>query len=495
MTRRVLHWTVLTALASGACAQTAGPYLAQGELVGEVTPTGAIVRTRLTLRPQPNPGRAAPKWTKDAPAVWTADLPEGVPGAPGRVRIHYAAGQDTGAALATQSADPPDALPGAKTTEWQTVDEKTDYSAQFRLAGLRPGTRHHYRAECAPLAGGRARLGPVGSFQTAPAPEARAAVTFCVITGQAMRSRDLEAPGRPGGFQSYVSMAKLRPHFLVCTGDSVYYDNDGIWALDEAVARHHWNRLYALPTVRGLFRVASGYWEKDDHDYRWDDCWPSQRVPGKLGSRITDEMGRRLFRQAVPMGELTYRTFAWGKGLQIWLVEGRDYRSSNRLRDRLVDGKVVKTIWGPPQKAWLKKTLAASTCRYKVLISPTPLIGPDRAAKADNHANKRGFHLEGREFLAWAAENVPQGLYIICGDRHWQYHSVDPQTKVQEFSCGPISDRHAGGSPGMDPAIQKYHRVTGGFLSVAVEPAGSDWKITFRHHRPDGSAAREIRNP
>ena len=46
------------------------------------------------------------------------------------------------------------------------------------------------------------------------------------------------------------------------------------------------------------------------------------------------------------MGEQTYRTFRWGKDLQIWLVEGRDFRSPNNMPDG-----PDKTIWGAEQKA------------------------------------------------------------------------------------------------------------------------------------------------
>ena len=33
------------------------------------------------------------------------------------------------------------------------------------------------------------------------------------------------------------------------------------------------------------------------------------------------------------MGETIYRTFRWGKLLQIWLTDGRDFRSPNTMKD------------------------------------------------------------------------------------------------------------------------------------------------------------------
>jgi len=103
----------------------------------------------------------------------------------------------------------------------------------------------------------------------------------------------------------------------------------------------------------------------------------------------------------------------------------------------------------------------------------------------------RGCCHEGREFLRWVAESKISGFSIICGDRHWQYVSLDPETKIGEFSSGPISDVHAGGSPGYDPAYHHYHHVGGGFLSVEVVPLDADWRIRFRHHGPDGRVLHE----
>src|SRR6185436_6509670 len=83
--------------------------------------------------------------------------------------------------------------------------------------------------------------------------------------------------------------------------------------------------------------------------------------------------GLGIFREQVPMGERTYRTFRWGKGVQVWFVEGRDFRSPNTMKDG-----PTKTIWGKEQKQWVFDTLRKSDADFKILISPTPLVGPDR---------------------------------------------------------------------------------------------------------------------
>ena len=122
-----------------------------------------------------------------------------------------------------------------------------------------------------------------------------------------------------------------------------------------------------------------------------------------------------------------------------------------------------------------------SNATWKVLVSPTPLVGPDRATgKNDNHSNV-GFSHEGDEIRGWLKANAPDNFFVLCGDRHWQYHSVHPATGVQEFSVGAASDEHAGGTPGEDKSIHRFHRVKGGFLSVTLKREGKQSGILFEH--------------
>ena len=103
-------------------------------------------------------------------------------------------------------------------------------------------------------------------------------------------------------------------------------------------------------------------------------------------------------------GGMSYRTIRWGRDLQIWLTEGRDFRSPNKQADG-----PEKTIWGVEQKAWFQRTVKESDATWKVLISPTPLVGPDRRGKNDNHANA-GYAHEGDELRAWIQANVADHL-------------------------------------------------------------------------------------
>jgi alkaline phosphatase D len=436
---------------------------ASGVKVGEVTDTTAIVWTRLTADAErKNHGLAITgRVGKGGPRPVTVPVDElegACPGAEGRIRVRYSTSED---------------LKDAAETKWADVNAKTDFSHQFHLKDLRPATTYQYAVETTGKSG-QPRHGALrGKFTTAPTPAAEASVRFCVMTCQAYFDRD-----HPDGHNIYVSMLRLDPKFVAFTGDNVYYDSEEPRALTPRLARYHWERMFSLPRQRELLRNVGSYFEKDDHDTVNDDSWP-----GRKQGELTFAEGQKIFRQQVPLGESIYRTFRWGRHLQIWLTDGRDFRSPNNTPDG-----PDKTIWGREQKEWLKQTLAESDATWKVLISPTPIVGPDRTNKADNHAN-RTFQHEGDEIRAWFAEHVPDNFFVLCGDRHWQYHSVHPRTGLNEFAVGAASDAHAGGSPGLDEEYHRFHRVKGGFVSV--EAAGQE--IVIRHHDVDGNAVNEYR--
>ena len=366
----------------------------------------------------------------------------------------------------------------AESTEWVKVSAASDFSHQFDLTDLKPDTQYYYACDAMDEAG-KTLASYFGRFRTAPAEKTPSDFQFFVMTCQMYHDRD-HAAGHP----IYPSMGKLAPVFTCMTGDLVYYDNEAPAAVTPRLARYHWERMFSLPRLVDFISNHGTYWLKDDHDTLYDDSWPGQEM-GKLSF----EEGQKIYRQQAPMPHApqpSYRTFRWGRDLQVWLTDGRDHRSPNRTPDG-----PEKTIWGKEQKAWFFRTVKASTATWKILVSPTPLVGPDRKGKNDNHANA-GFNHEGDEIRAWLKEHVPDNFFVICGDRHWQYHSVHPQTGLQEFSSGAPSDSRSGGTPGHDPTIHKFHRVRGGFLSVALKPDDKASTISFRHHDVNGEVVNEF---
>jgi len=448
-------------------------HLGMGFRVGEVTGTSAILWTRVTASAGRNetgyrePKKRTRRIKMYVPSKRSLSSRQGeIDGAAGEVRVHWA---EMGKAN------------NRKTLPWVGVRAEQDFTHQFAITGLEPGRTYRVSVEARERPGANITATASGTFRTPCPPDISQDVTFTVVTGQSYWDLD-----DPAGYQIYPAMAKLKPHFVVPTGDTVYLDSEAPRARTVGLARYHWHRMYSLPRHIAFHRHVPGYWEVDDHDSWVDDCWPTKSAPWMLPLRF--EQGFAIYREQVPIGRLTYRTIRWGRDLQIWLVEGRLYRSPNSMPDG-----PGKTIWGSEQLAWLKRTILASDASFRVLISPTPIVGPDRTkGKNDNHSNA-AFATEGNHFRNWTRQHRLTNFFVCCGDRHWQYLSVDPATGLREFSCGPASNEHAGGTPGRNPKIQPFHRVKGGFLSVQVARKQGRPAILFRHHGVRGQVFNEYR--
>nr|WKN38460.1 alkaline phosphatase D family protein [Tunicatimonas sp. TK19036] len=441
----------------------------QGIMAGEVTATSVILQTRLT----------------------TSDtlIDNDLPGASGIACFE----------LATDSS-----FTNAFRTTWQQSVPSCDYIVKIPVTGLQPYQRYYYRALYGtdPSSAEKTRI---GTFRTLADTLAVDSVSMVIVTGMNFRrfhygreqdNIGYQGPDKDLGYPALATITRMQPDFFISTGDNLYYDHPppGMdTAQTVATMRQHWHWQLEQPRYRQLFAKVPTYWEKDDHDYRWNDADTA------MVGLPTHEDGIRLFKEQFPivdpndLNPITYRTYRLNRDVQIWLIEGRDYRSPNEMPDG-----PQKSIWGEAQKQWLKRTLLESDATYKLMISPTPMVGPDDAYKNDNHANPKGFRHEGDEFFAWLQEHqlLDKNFYIICGDRHWQYHAINPDG-IEEFSTGALVDgnsrlgRKAGDPESTDPEglIQQPYlqpEASGGFLKVTITPQTQGVQATFTHYDENG---------
>lgn len=470
-------------------------------MVGEVGETSAILQSRLTSS---NP-RQDPRW-------------EGVRGAQGWARFEIADNER---------------FENSRMTDWIEASPYSDFIVKSKVNSLRPASRHYYRLHYGPEKDNQ-RKSESATFRTLAGSDTAAAYSFAIVTGMnysffhytgSSRVGPYTGPDKELGYPALASMLELEPDFFVGTGDNVYYDHPGhrgrAQTRHEMRKKHH--EQYSQPRFLDLFRKTATYWMKDDHDHRFDDSdavnavrirapkqldyYPRTNIhEGESGSGFlpSHELGLAVFREQMPVVDpqdrdaVTYRTHRVSRDLQVWIVEGRDYRSPLDQPDG-----PRKTIWGAQQKAWLQKTLKESDATFKLLLSATPMVGPDSSSKRDNHTNLNGYRHEGDAFFAWLADNGIGGdeFFVACGDRHWQYHSIRPDG-YEEFSSGALVDANAilGSFPGdpntTDPAgeiKQPFHspEASGGFLIISVTPDGSSARAEFRFYDENGKLLYE----
>ena len=447
----------------------------QGIMVGEVTATRALIQVRLTKTDQL--------------------IDREVPGIKGVVEF----------TLSESNSDP----------QIVAAIAEHDHIARIEFSELKPGTQYNCKTR---IGSDKESLsdGPTATFKTLPGAESNETVRFVVVTGmnygkfhgddridRAIHLRDnntalaepYSGPGKELGYPALEAILKQKPDFFIGTGDNVYYDTPKDPRAETITQlRQKWHEQFVQPRYRDLFSAVPTYWMVDDHDYRIDDGDNSGDYDP------SPELAQRIMLEQLPYAKmdeekpLTYRTHRVSKDLQIWLPEGRIYRSPNAMEDG-----PGKTIWGEEQKAWIKKTLSESDAKYKLFISATPMIGPDDLRKTDNHTDIGGFRHEQADLFAFLKETGidKKGFYFICGDRHWQYHSVD-SSGLEEFSCGALVDvnsrlgRKPGDPESTDPdglIKQPYYQTpkSGGFLMVEVKAEGeSDAKLKVTWHDEHG---------
>ena len=431
--------------------------LGQGQMAGEVTLDSVILQARLT------------KGTK----LINGDLP----GQLGTGRFELSESKDF--LLSFYSP-------------WNKATPGNDYIIKAPVYDLLSDTQYYYR-----LIYGRnqskTKKGPVGIFRTLSLnAKRRKPVRLIIISNMNYDAfhngiNAYEGTDKNLGYPAFETILEQNPNFLICAGNNVFYDDPEINAAKTvAQMRRKWHEQFAQPRLINLLHQVPTYWQKNDRDHRFtvSDTTTTDRKP-------THKTGASVFKEQVPIVDLqqrnalTYRTHRLNKLVQIWLVETRDHRNANH--DSSTENK---TLWGQEQRDWLKQTIEESDAVFKLLISPTPMIGPDNAYKRDNHTNANGFRNEGDHFITWLRKNDFQdkNFYIICGDRSWQYHS-EHLTHIEEFCTGTLIDAQAqaaikpGNPKGTDPSAlitQRYASIepTGGFLTVDIKPGENEEPAT-----------------
>ncbi|MCA9061630.1 MAG: hypothetical protein KDA96_01145, partial [Planctomycetaceae bacterium] len=196
-----------------------GPFLADGTRNSWSDQNSIVIWTRTTRFPEmlvdglPFVSLSAREAnalsrSRDPDELLRAQLPDGAtldqmfgacPGAAGRVRLSWF----------------PEGSPDeTKRTEWTTTDSESDFTAQWKLTDLKPGTQYTTIVE-AQTTDGQPGASLTGSFRTAPAADVAKPLRFCVTTCHDFIRRDDDM----NGHKIYPTMSHMNPDFLVHAGD------------------------------------------------------------------------------------------------------------------------------------------------------------------------------------------------------------------------------------------------------------------------------------
>jgi alkaline phosphatase D len=349
------------------------------------------------------------------------------------------------------------------------VGVEGDLTGQVEIGGLRPASPHTVRVWFSET-GASTRSGPAASarFRTAPEPGAANAVRIAWsgdLAGQNV-CRDADE-----GFPILRTIDEFAPDLFLGLGDMIYADNrcekvgsygnaqikgDFGKAVDLEGFRAHWRYSREDPHLRALLSRTSYVAVWDDHEVV-NDFGPlhdARPQPGGSSNPLLP-IGLRAFLEHNPIrkgpetpGRL-YRSLRWGRHVELFLLDTRQYRDANAATD---DPALPKTLLGREQRSWLEASVTASDATWKVVVSSVPMSIPTgfRAEKRgrDGWANGElgtGFENELlailRSFRDAGVRNnvwITTDVHFATGFRYVPFPE-SPGFRVHELVTGPLS--------------------------------------------------------
>lgn len=347
------------------------------------------------------------------------------------------------------------------------VTAEHDFAGKVQVTGLEPDTRYRYKVR---FGDGRGRgshdEAAEGSFTTAPRANRPKPVTFAWggdLAGQNV-CRDATE-----GFPIFKAINRAPLDFFIGLGDMIYAD--GVC---------HPVGLYGNAQVPGAFLQAANkadYWahwkyNREDDGYRtllgrlpyyaiWDDhevvndfgpLHDTRTNPPYIPGVPLLPIGLGAFLDYNPIAESAatpqrlYRNVRWGKHLELFILDTRQYRDSNFEEDT---DALPKTMLGREQVAWLKDAIKRSDATWKVIVSSVPMSIPTGSAAGRdgwaNFAQSNGFERELLGVLRFMKDNGARNLVFITTDVHFaevfRYtpFTEDPGFQVHEFVSGQIN--------------------------------------------------------
>ena len=335
------------------------------------------------------------------------------------------------------------------------VGPETDLVGKVALPGLPSGARIHYRT--------RFDDSPwiAGAFGT-PAADARDVVL--AWSGDTNGQGWGIDPAR-GGMPAYSALLARAPDLFVHCGDAIYgddpipkslpLDGGGTWnnltdpdkahvaeTLADFRGAHRYPRRSA--EVRALSAAVPLFSVWDDHEVR-NNWFPGEILDdARYSERRVDQLAihaRRAMYEYAPMlrtGPM-YRVVPWGPLLDVFLLDGRTYRSPNEPAP--ADGALL----GAEQTAWLLDALASSRAVWKVVACDMPVgvVVSERGKKVpranDGWANGNGPPVERETELARLLRGLRdrgvKNVFWITADVHYAaaHHMTPAKAAFKEF--------------------------------------------------------------
>jgi alkaline phosphatase D len=283
-----------------------------------------------------------------------------------------------------------------------------DNTVQTTVKRLDADELHYYRF-C-----GSGACSPKGKFTTAPKRKASETIRFA-YTGDTDATM-APGTGQPayGNFETFEAMRDEKNDFNIHFGDTIYSDSEVGGVPPALTVEEKWDKYKLNIEQLNLFRLrksAGFYSHWDDHEFINDFSIPEDGMP-------LYRAGVKAFRNYAPVtysdAEGLYRTFRWGRNLELFFLDQRSFRSAKASATRVCDNpdtpgapdlaptapqstrnafapvipsfanpvsqqckNVIndpnRTLLGKPQFDRFINDVDSSTARWKIVVNETPI--------------------------------------------------------------------------------------------------------------------------
>jgi alkaline phosphatase D len=368
---------------------------------------------------------------------------------------------------------------GQRTFELEAADAD-DLTVQRKVTGLKAGTAYRYVF----IQDGHRSA--TGRFRTAPAPGRNTPISFAF-------SGDADAqPATPGGppaynrFEVYDRMAREGNAFNINLGDTIYSDSEVAGSAPALTVGEKWAKYkqnLALANLRKVRAAAAMYNHWDDHEIIND------FTRDEFGSTIYDA-GVKAFRDYMPVTFRSttglYRSFRWGRNLEVFFLDERSFRSAKasanhacdnpdtgepdlapalpqRLRDffgviepsfkqPISPGCLAtlndpaRTMLGAVQLTRFEQAIKTSKATWKVIVNEVPI----QQFYALPYDRWEGYEAEREKIVHFLQDNVRNAVFLTT-DHHANFANTVKYTTLEDagvkdsgiydFATGPVATR------------------------------------------------------
>lgn len=331
------------------------------------------------------------------------------------------------------------------------TSETQDFTGRVVIDDLDPNTAYMYRVWC----GDNEASAVHGRFSTPPPSTATSPVRF--VWGGDLGGQNV-CRDTGSGYTVFDVIHAESPAFFIGLGDLIYAD-DGCKPVGRygnaqipgptapAITRQmfweHWKYNRADPAFQRLLAATAVYPVWDDHEVTND--------AGPLSPMLQPALQAFLdYQPILPPAEApprVYQTVRWGKLLEVFILDLRQYRDANRAQDSATQ---PKTMLGEEQRRWLLERLSQSDATWKVIVSSVPLSIPTGTPGAGHdgwtgYGDGDGFEHERRLLLRAMSRTTSRNYVWITTDVHFgaafRYRPFedDPQFVLHEVVSGPLN--------------------------------------------------------